>query len=78
MVLSLLSKNERAYLTDSKEFTVNQRKNIQYHLKQKVAKLRDEVASFRDLDLNTVEEDKALPVAQPGRARFRFYCCQPW
>ena len=60
MVLSLLSKNEIAYLTGSKDFTVNQRQNIKYHLKQKVAKIRDEVASFRDLDSI---EDKAL-VAQ--------------
>jgi hypothetical protein len=66
MTLSLLSKNEIAYLTGSKEFTVNQRKNIKYYLKKKVAKLRD-VANFLDLDYDSIA--RAL-VAQPAERGF--------
>lgn len=36
MVLSLLSKNERAYLTGSKEFTAKQRRDIRYRLNKKL------------------------------------------
>jgi hypothetical protein len=36
MVLSLLSKNERAYLAGSKEFTAKQRRDIRYRLNKKM------------------------------------------
>ena len=36
MVLSLLSKNERAYLAGSKEFTAKQRRDIRYRLSKKM------------------------------------------
>jgi hypothetical protein len=67
MTLSLLSKNEIAYLTGSKEFTVNQRKNIKYHLKKKVARLRD-VANFRDLNYDSIVRAAVAQLAERGFA----------
>jgi hypothetical protein len=47
MVLSLLSKNEQAYLHGSKEFTAKQKRDIRYRLRKKVANFRD-AAEIRD------------------------------
>ena len=41
MVLSHLSKTERAYLAGSKEFTAKQKRDIRYTLNKKMMKLYD-------------------------------------
>jgi hypothetical protein len=68
MVLSLLSKNERAYLAGSKDFTAKQRRDIKYRLNKKM-KLYDnnsnEGAEGEELNPRATPDSSMATVDKP-------------